>query len=338
MNELFNPNFPADFLTEYLENGPSYGIARFKTYTIFRFLSAFAKKNNCLLKNLHEKLPYEITAAGFSDIVSYLEEDCYFNPSFAENSADPALLYYAIQIVKNPSDICDAFLQQLFSQQCPAVLATCFDNPNCDFSFLEQDALSFWAALYVCLNDYEAILPEILIKFSEIYWEELQFTCADFVLYDFADEYFQIKDCLHKKDFIELIDTLMLATLRSFNTDLERFTMDVLFQLKHPASRFAGIYNFGALDIKDLPTLDHATAMMKRTLFYAAAYELRNNLYDYHLDEDKTITLSNWKENLKWHYVQYTNVYNHALSSFYSSILSRKILQKMYEENVSVFL
>ena len=69
-------------------------------------------------------------------------------------------------------------------------------------------------------------------------------------------------------------------------------------------------------------------------LSYAAAYELRNNLYDYHLDEDKTITLTNWKENLKWHYVQYTNVYNLALSSFVAACYSRKLLQKQFEENL----
>ena len=68
--------------------------------------------------------------------------------------------------------------------------------------------------------------------------------------------------------------------------------------------------------MKDLPVPADAAVLMKHILSYAPAYELRNNLYDYHLDEDKTITLTNWKENLKWHYVQYTNVYNLALSSF----------------------
>ena len=77
-----------------------------------------------------------------------------------------------------------------------------------------------------------------------------------------------------------------------------------------------------------------AAVLMKHILSYAAAYELRNNLYDYHLDEDKTITLTNWKENLKWHYVQYTNVYNLALSSFVAACYSRKLLQKQFEENL----
>ena len=120
----------------------------------------------------------------------------------------------------------------------------------------------------------------------------------------------------------------------SFDTDLENFTLDGLFQLKHPAGRFAAIYRSGAIDMKDLPVPADAAVLMKHILSYAAAYELRNNLYDYHLDEDKTITLTNWKENLKWHYVQYTNVYNLALSSFVAACYSRKLLQKQFEENL----
>ena len=86
--------------------------------------------------------------------------------------------------------------------------------------------------------------------------------------------------------------------------------------------------------MKDLPVPADAAVLMKHILSYAAAYELGNNLYDYHLDEDKTITLTNWKENLKWHYVQYTNVYNLALSSFVAACYSRKLLQKQFEENL----
>jgi hypothetical protein len=48
----------------------------------------------------------------------------------------------------------------------------------------------------------------------------------------------------------------------------------------------------------------------------------------------RTISLTNWKENLKWHYVQYTNVYNLALSSFVAACYSRKLLQKQFEENL----
>ena len=148
------------------------------------------------------------------------------------------------------------------------------------------------------------------------------------------DEYFETKNCSANPAFQEMTDTLVLATLQSFDTDLENFTLDGLFQLKHPAGRFAAIYRSGAIDMKDLPVPADAAVLMKHILSYAAAYELRNNLYDYHLDEDKTITLTNWKENLKWHYVQYTNVYNLALSSFVAACYSRKLLQKQFEENL----
>lgn len=143
-----------------------------------------------------------------------------------------------------------------------------------------------------------------------------------------------ISGCSANPAFQEMTDTLVLATLQSFDTDLENFTLDGLFQLKHPAGRFAAIYRSGAIDMKDLPVPADAAVLMKHILSYAAAYELRNNLYDYHLDEDKTITLTNWKENLKWHYVQYTNVYNLALSSFVAACYSRKLLQKQFEENL----
>ena len=148
------------------------------------------------------------------------------------------------------------------------------------------------------------------------------------------DEYFETKNCSANPAFQEMTDTLVLATLQSFDTDLENFTLDGLFQLKHPSGRFAAVYRSGAIDMKDLPVPADAAVLMKHILSYSAAYELRNNLYDYHLDEDKTITLTNWKENLKWHYVQYTNVYNLALSSFVAACYSRKLLQKQFEENL----
>ena len=156
----------------------------------------------------------------------------------------------------------------------------------------------------------------------------MHFAFEDCVLYEFADTYFEVNDCLHKEEFQELIEALMLATLTSFHTDLEQLTMEGLFSVKHPASHFGAVFCAGAIECSPLPPLDEATNLMHDMLFYACAYELRNNLYDYHLDEDKTVTLSNWKEKLQWHYVQYTNVYNLALSSFYAACLMRKMLKK----------
>ena len=71
-----------------------------------------------------------------------------------------------------------------------------------------------------------------------------------------------------------------------------------------------------------------------RRLAYATAYELRNHLYDYHLDEDKTITFENWKDKLKWHYVQYNNVYNMAFMTYYAANLSMRMVKKQFMENI----
>ena len=62
--------------------------------------------------------------------------------------------------------------------------------------------------------------------------EDLHFTCEDFILYDFMDEYFETKNCSANPAFQEMTDTLVLATLQSFDTDLENFTLDGLFQLE----------------------------------------------------------------------------------------------------------
>ena len=208
-----------------------------------------------------------------------------------------------------------------------------FSNVDVDLDLLLQTEVQFYAALAICSIHYSTLIA-LLPKFAAAYMEDLHFTCEDFILYDFMDEYFETKNCSANPAFQEMTDTMVLATLQSFDTDLENFTLDGLFQLKHPAGRFAAIYRSGAIDMKDLPVPADAAVLMKHILSYAAAYELRNNLYDYHLDEDKTITLTNWKENLKWHYVQYTNVYNLALSSFVAACYSRKLLQKQFEENL----
>lgn len=343
MND-FNPDFPSDLLIEYLEHGPQNGLQRFQTYTIYRFFCALAKKLSpsgkelpALAQMLCTLSDYELNENSFDTISLYLKEDFYFSPSIASDSFDAVYLFYAICIAKDSGGIGQILLDKLLSEHCPDVLKAGYDDASFTLDFVYENEVAFWAALYVCLTNYEAELPALLPEFSRIYWNDLHFTCADFVVYDFADEYFETKDCFHKEAFQELIQTLVLATLQSFRTDVKQLSIDALFPLKHPASRFAGLYSFGAIDSKDLPAPDEAEQMMQRLLEYAAAYELRNNLFDYHLEEDNTITLDNWKEKLKWHYVQYTNVYHMALDTFYSAVLSQKMLKKQFVDNIAVF-
>ncbi len=334
MNQ-YHPDFPADFLLEYLEHDSQKSMQRFQSYVIFRFFTALEKKELSLADTLKAQINISLTEDDFSTISNFLQEDYFFSPSFADNSNDLLFLYYAIHIASDRNGTGAMLLDQLLSKYCPQALKASYDDASFALDFVYEDELAFWAALYICLSSYETELPSLLPEFSRIYWDDLHFTVADFVLYDFFDEYFEVKNCLHRDDFTELIDTLVLATLRSIQTDLEQFTMDALFLIKHPSASLAGIYRFGALDIHDLPTLDAASQMMQKILEYAVAYELRSNLYDYHLDEDKTITLSNWKENLKWHYVQYTNVHNLALSSFHSAFLSQKLLKAQWSKTIA---
>lgn len=333
MDEFFDQFFPTDFLIEYLENGPDENIDRFQKYAVYRFLSFAAKENPSIVKELHDTLDVPLTTANFKDITDFLEKDFYFSPSFTENSYDPVLLCYAIAIIDDRSGFGLAILNRIFKEACPEILSVDFSDVALQLDVLIQTEVQFYAALAICSIHYST-LTSLLPKFAEAYMEDLHFTCEDFILYDFMDEYFETRNCIANPAFTEMIDTLVLATLQSFDTDLENFTLDGLFQLKHPSGRFASIYRTGVCDMRELPVPADAAVMMKHILSYAAAYELRNNLYDYHLDEDKTITLTNWKENLKWHYVQYTNVYNLALSSFVSVCYARKLLQKQFEENL----
>ncbi len=341
MND-FNPDFPADLLIEYLEHGPRKGLQRFKTYTTYRFFCSLSRKLSpsnhgvpALVQMLGTLSEYELHPDSFDTISEYLMEDSYFSPAIASDSFDTLYLYYAICITADPDGIGQILLDKLLSEHCPDVLKAGYDDASFTLDFVYENELAFWAALYICLTNYEAELPSLLPEFSRIYWKDLHFTCADFVVYDFADEYFETKDCFHKEAFQELIQTLVLATLQSFRTDVKQLCIDALFPLKHPASRFAGLYSFAGIDVKDLPSLDTAEQMMQHLLEYAAAYELRNNLFDYHLEEDNTITLDNWKEKLKWHYVQYTNVYNMAFDTFYSAVLANKLLKKQFLENIA---
>lgn len=335
MKQFDTPYFSAEFILNYIkeENGR---MKRVQTYAAFRFLSDLIKEEPVLIKGLEEHLGCELTADGYKEIETFLMDDIYFTPVFAENSYDALIFYYALQVMKEKDGMAAMYMDKLLSLYASEALRVNYEDISFSMDFAFEKELLYWAAFYICVTGYESVLEEILPEFARIYWKELQFTCGDFLLYDFLSEYFEEKDILHCPKFKELNQTLVLATLQSFRTDLEGMAMEVLIQLKHPTSQFAGLYQFGALSCKDLPTLDVAGRWMEKILEYAAAYELRNHLYDYHLEEDKTITFENWKEKLKWHYVQYNNVYNMAVMTYYAANLSMRMVKKLFIDNMEV--
>lgn len=334
MNQFDTPYFNTEFILAY-SKGDAGRSERVQTYAAFRFLSALAEREPAQVQAMAEHLGCELTVAGYNEIEAFLMEDLYFTPVFKENSFDALVFYYAMQVIKEKDGVAALYMEKLLSQYAPEALRADYDAPSFTMDFAYENELYYWAAFYICVTNYEASLEEILPEFARIYWKELQFTCGDMLLYDFLNEYFEQKDILHSKEFQELNHTLVLATLQSFHTDLESFAMEVLIQLKHPSSQFAGLYQFGAVGCTDLPTLDVAGKRMEKILEYATAYELRNHLFDYHLDEDKTITFDNWKDKLKWHYVQYNNVYNMAFMTYYAANLSMRMVKKQFEENCS---
>lgn len=333
MNQFDTPYFNTEFILAYMK-GETGRSGRVQTYAAYRFLSALAEREPALVSSLIEHLGCELTMACYDEMEAFWMEDLYFTPVFKENSSDALVFYYAMQVTKEKDGVAALYMEKLLSQYAAEALRVNYDDASFTLDFAYEKELLYWAALYICVTNYEASLEEILPEFARIYWKELQFTCGDMLLYDFLNEYFEQKDILHCKEFQKLNHTLVLATLQSFHTDLESFAMEVLIQLKHPSSQFAGLYQFGAVGCTDLPTLDVAGKRMEKILEYATAYELRNHLYDYHLDEDKTITFDNWKENLKWHYVQYNNVYNMAFMTYYAANLSMRLVKKQFEENL----
>ena len=335
MKQFDTPYFSAEFILEYIK-GENDRIKRVQTYAAFRFLSELIKEEPVLIKGLEEHLGCELTVDGYEEIAAFLMHDLYFTPVFAENSYDALIFYYALQVIKDKEGMAAMYMDKLLSLYAAEALRMNYDDVSFTMDFAFEKELLYWAAFYICVTGYEAALEGILPEFARIYWKELQFTCGDFLLYDFLNEYFEEKDVLHCPKFKELNHTLVLATLQSFQTDLEGFAMEVLMQLKHPTSQFAGLYQFGAVGCRDLPTLDVAGRWMEKILEYATAYELRNHLYDYHLEEDKTITFENWKDKLKWHYVQYNNVYNMAFMTYYTANLSMRMLKKQFMDNIEV--
>lgn len=335
MNQCYDQFFPTEFLIDYLENGSEQAQDRFITYVMFRFLAAASDNNSALPAALHQELAYFVSAEDFSKITEFLAQDFYFSPSLREGTFDSYLLLCALQIVADASGKGNVIFSQHLSDICPQIASTDFDEPELNFDTLIQTEADFFAALYQVFTRHRISFDELLPKFAARYWADLHFTCEDFVLYDFMNEYFGLKNCLTNESFQELIDTLVTATLNYNDSSLSLLAASTAPTLLNGgASQFAGTKRFGSVALCDSFTADEIERMLTELFRYAAAYELRNNLFDFHLDEDKIITLENWKEKLHWHYVQYSNVYELAISSFYSACFSRRLLKKDFEEQL----
>lgn len=335
MNQYFDQYFPVDFIKEYVEQNEM-GLERLQTYAIFRFLSAADKKGKISVPDLQKKLGYEMTLESFDAITDYLAQDLYFSPSFREDSCDTMLLYDAITMAETVDQNGFSTIKEVMDAICPDVLAIDFGNVSVELHLPKNQEPDFFAALAILSFEYPALLVQHLEKFSSVYSENFQFTCEDFVVYDFMDEYFETQNCRSNPKYLELIDTLMVATLKAQDTSLQDCVLEIAQkQLKHPYSKFAGLYQYGAMDLVSDRNYEKDCAMFEHLLEYAVTYELRSNLFDFHLDEDRVITLDNWKEKLKWYHIQYNNAYELAISSFYGAVLSRKLLKKDFEHSLN---
>lgn len=333
MNEFLDQYFPADFITDYITNTDD-GLSRFRIYTLYRFFSSVSKTDDTFIQTLQEHFQAPLTDEPLETILDYLSKDFFFSPGIRENSFDPFFLYYAI-ITNEDVQKYSGFLSTIITAHCPVLADLDFSDVSTEITADFKQEPVFWSALYLLSCDYAALLGQYLPKFTSVYQEDFHFTCEDFVLYNFMDEYFEIKNCRNNPKYQELINTLVLATLNAFDTTIEQCTFaDALPQIVRPYSKFAGLYRFGALEGTSLENKEAYTTIMQHLFEYAVTYELRNNLFDFHLDEDRIITLDNWKEKLKWYNTQYTNAFDLAVSSFYAAALSRKMLKLQYKENL----
>lgn len=337
MNHLFSP----ELIPDYMHAHPSFGVKRVLTYTIFRFFSFAGKENRDLAIRLKELLFPVETTLDFSVIESYLSEDLFFSPSLEEDSFDAFFLYAAVSIVENAFDefsagdalaVVDNLVISLYPVLCSAAL----DDTDTRLDAIVENGAEFYAALYLALTRYSSSLGIILPKLSSVYRPEFHFTGEDTVLCDFMDEYFETKNCVLQPSYTEMIDTLVQATLSYYKTDLDTLLSgDVSAMLSGTSSRFAMMKRFGFLTLGRTPGHDASLDTLREMLRYAAAYELRSNLFDYHLDEDNLITLDNWKEKLRWHYVQYSNVLTPALDMYYATVLSGRLLRAEFERELA---
>ena len=315
MNHLFSP----ELIPDYMHAHPSFGVKRVLTYTIFRFFSFAGKENRDLAIRLKELLFPVETTLDFSVIESYLSEDLFFSPSLEEDSFDAFFLYAAVSIVENAFDefsagdalaVVDNLVISLYPVLCSAAL----DDTDTRLDAIVENGAEFYAALYLALTRYSSSLVIKLPKLSSLYPQEYNI------------------NCVLQPSYTEMIDTLVQATLSYYKTDLDTLLSgDVSAMLSGTSSRFAMMKRFGSLTLGRTPGHDASLDMLREMLRYAAAYELRSNLFDYHLDEDNLITLDNWKEKLHWHYVQYSNVLTPALDMYYATVLSGRLLRAEFE-------
>lgn len=341
MNPLGEQYFPAAFLPAYIHKHPDFGVRRILTYTIFQFLSFTGKEDTTLAPALKKSLFSCEDAFDFSVIERYLSEDDAFAPSFAADSFDPFYLYCAVRMVEDffdetiASDELSVVDQLIFANH-PILCSASFEQADFALDALLQSGAEFYAALYLVLTRYPESLGSLLPAFSEAYREEFHFTCEDFILYGFMNEYFEVEDCMSNASFHTLLDTLVQATLNYYNTDFETLLIsDIPSMLRGTASRFSSMKPFGCVTLPYLRGHDDSLFLLQKAFRHTAAYELRNHLFDFHLDEDKLITLDNWKENLRWHYVQYSHVFEPALDVFYATVLSQELLKNSFYRNIS---
>lgn len=334
MREYCNPNFPTKFINNYILQNED-GLERIQTYCIFRFLSSCDMEKLLSTSELQKNLNYKFTSEDFHFILDYLSRDLYFSPAFREHSFDHIFLLDAITMSFSADQTAFNCVKKIIATVCPNILAIDFANSSQSFSIEKE--LEFYAAMSILSFEYPVIFPDVLPQLASIYQNTWHFTCEDFVLYDFMNEYFEIEDCRNHPQFIELIDTLSVATLKAHNTTIQQCVSETLYQqFQQPRSKFACLYYSGALALQIQDINETNYQMFRLFLDYAVTYELRNNLFDFHLDEDRIITLDNWKEKLKWYHIQYDNAYEHAISAFYTSTLSQKLLKTLFEEHISI--
>lgn len=334
-NTYLEPYFSPVFLADYIRENPN-GLKRFQIYTLYCLLSAADENSGSTAHFLYQLTDAPLSESSWQVIENYLEEDFYFSPEIQLDSYNVVLLYYAIWIIEDSSGEQNRFLTQIFSKYCPKVQQITPTDVSADLTNIEGDSAAFFGALVYISCTAPAQLTKFLPRFADIYWKELHFTCEDFILYNFMDEYFEISNCRSNPKFQKLISTLSLATLKAQDVTLEECTLsEGLQQLRHPYSQFAGLYRYGAPVFSEDENPQKACERMQHLLNYAVTYELRRNLFDFHLDEDRIITLDNWEEKLKWYHVQYDSAYAHAISLFYTATLSQKLLKMQFLNNLS---
>ena len=340
MNQLFSP----ELIPDYMHAHPEYGVKRILTYTVYRFLSFAGKEDDTLAAYIKETLFPMEDALDFSLISDYLALDPYFCPIPEEDSFDAFFLYTAISILENAFDefaLGDelAIIDDLILTKYPVLGSVALDDSDIRLDALIGSGAEFYAVLYLALTRYPSALGSLLPQFGAAYHDSYQFTGDDTALYDFMDEYFETKNCMLQPFFVELSNTLVDATLGYYKTDLETLlATEVTGLLNGTVSRFAVQKRFGALGLTRLPDHDTCLALLSESFRYAALYELRSNLFDYHLEEDRLVTADNWKDTIRFHFVQYQHIYEQALDGFYAAVLSRKLLRAEFSEELKKLL